>query len=198
MATYLSQEQFQEFEVVGHNKTSRLIGSGPSDRPSSSVRTRKEFCRSRDHFRYLVNDCWTTKITSSRITSPHPGLTGGVIGLGSYPSVEVQLTSFSLPDDRVGFKELAAFLKYWFFKISIFLIDFEQEKSFFHLIIYLYFIKKIFFKFFTKNLPYVNCNKILFVLFSNFLLPKIESLEVNVLFVQILITGSVYSNYLTR
>ena len=48
--------------------TSWLIGSGLSDRTSCPVRTKVEFCWSRDHFGFLVTDC-STRPEALRVTT---------------------------------------------------------------------------------------------------------------------------------
>ena len=58
--------------------TSRLIGLGLSDYPSSPVRVEVEGCKSHDLFGCQVKDCSATRIPSSSIMDHHPQSTGSL------------------------------------------------------------------------------------------------------------------------
>ena len=60
--------------------TSLLIGLGLSDCPSSSVRAKVEYCKSRDLFDCQVVDCSATRILSSSIMGHYTWPTGSLIG----------------------------------------------------------------------------------------------------------------------
>ena len=63
--------------------TSRLIGLGLSDCPSSPVRAKVECCEPHDLLGCQVMDCSATRIPSSSITGHHPRPTGSLIGGGT-------------------------------------------------------------------------------------------------------------------
>ena len=79
--------------------TSQLIGSGLSDHPSSPVRTKVECCKSHDLFGCQIKDCSATRIPSLSITGRHPRPTGSLMGVGGYPSAEVQSVYSTAPVD---------------------------------------------------------------------------------------------------
>ena len=74
--------------------TSRLIGSGPSDLPSSPSKGQSVVLQ--------VTDRSATRIPSSRITGRHPRPTGSHVGGGLTPSTEVQSAYSTAPADRAG------------------------------------------------------------------------------------------------
>ena len=65
--------------------TSRLIGLGLSDHPSSPVRAKVECCKSHDLFGCQIKDCSATRTPSLSITGHYPRLTGSLIGGGFTP-----------------------------------------------------------------------------------------------------------------
>ena len=88
--------------------TSRLIGSGLSNRPSSPVRAKVKCCKSHDLFGCQIKDCSAIRIPSLSITGRHPWPTGSFIGFFFLPLCRGAVGVFYSPIQ--GIKMLKIFL----------------------------------------------------------------------------------------